>query len=111
MLKNMLQAVSKMLASSKEEKVLCAKIIVDEIISGMCPEKNEEIDEPQDEFPERKKIKSKEVLVPKGKITVEQGKIFSIEGVPLETTMLELDGKKMTCAEAIGKPFQHVQIL
>ena len=32
MIKNMLQAVSKMLASSKEEKVICAKIIIDEII-------------------------------------------------------------------------------
>lgn len=116
MIKNMLIAASKMLEKSKDRKVQCAKTVIDEIVAGMEPSVKEE---PRPilpvvrfaENPDDPAVKPAKPSPPKGKIMVDQGKIKSIEGVDLDTTMIELDGKAMTCAEAIGKSFQRGKIL
>lgn len=113
MIKNMLQAASKMMSGSKEEKVVCAKIIIDEIVAGMEPQVSgsEDIVEEVKEAPKKDARKRIPAGESKGKVTVHEGKIATIEGVDLETTMIDLDGKVMTCAEAIGKSFQRGKIL
>lgn len=114
MIKNMLQAASKMLKDSKDEKVGCAKIIIDEIVAGMEPKPitQEDLNELFPEETKKKDSKKKpSPSEPKGKCTVRDGRIQSIEGVDLETTMIDIDGKVMTCAEAIGKAFQNVKFV
>lgn len=123
MIKNMLIAASKMLETAPKEsgvnfkaRVFCAKTIIDEIVSGMgqSPISSEEIEEIKN-APTPLKIQSPRKApsenAKNGKVTVDQGRIKSIEGVDLETTMIDLDGQVMTCAQAIGKAFQHGKIL
>ena len=110
MIKNMLSAASKMMKDSKDEKVVCAKIIIDEIVAGMEPQTMvlaDSLDPILEIKPKTGKKSPASSPENKGKIMVDKGKITSIEGVDLETTMIDLDGKVMTCAEAIGKSFQN----
>lgn len=112
MTKNMLIAVSKMLEKSKDKNVKCAKTVIDEIVNGMS-EPVQVRTNGTDEIKkyEGPKAASKKEPEFKGKVVCEHGRIKSIEGVPLDTTMIELDGVAMTCAEAIGKTFQNAKAL
>ena len=123
MIKNMLQAASKMLdykgsdaATDFKARVGCAKIIIDEIVAGMEPRALEEIiasdDIPLKVKPAPKKQNSKYA---EPEVGVKDGKLVTIKNVPLdglvEITAVNGLVTKMTHEEAIGKPFKDIKIL
>jgi len=119
MIKNMLQAASKMLDSSTKEhgskfkaRVQCAKTIIDEIVAGMEPEtvvvtngvdkvrKWEPKAQPEPRTPQEDQYQ----------VIVEHGKLVEVKGLDREAWM-EIDGKKVQLKDAIGRPFQSGKIL
>ena len=111
-----------MLLGSQEPKVLCAKIIIDEIILSLDPivEDLAGLVESLPALPARAQKKKKPepdavakdpgVKHPAPEVGVKDGKLVEIRNVPLDG-LVELDGNQMTHQEAIGKKFQRIHIL
>lgn len=109
MIKNMLQAASKMLGASKEEKVICAKIIIDEIITSLGGDDLIPIEDvPSLKSPSKKKPSNKDEGLPE--VGVKDGKLVEVKNVPLDG-LVKLNGVDMPLAEAIGKNFENIEIL
>ena len=109
---NMLKAISIMLVGSKEPKVECAKIMLDEIIKARenkTPAPNVQpvvVDTTPKPAPPKPKRPEGQV-----EIVVDASKrITSIKGLPLDAKVM-LDNIVMTHKEAIGKTFQSGKIL
>lgn len=119
--KEILKAVSEMLkigSMGLEEfkvQVKCAKIVLDKIIEGMegikpiPPTGNFPLEtiRPMRNYPnvtETKHSSNFRIIVN------DVGKIERIDGLPLDG-LVELDGKKMTHTQSIGKTFTHGKIL
>lgn len=114
MIENMLRAISKMIANSKEPEVKCAKVIIDEIIVGMTKSPVVESAPEQPAPIQTKKSSEKEG----GRIEVgADGIIKSITGVSPDS-FIELanrrdfgDAIRMKCSEAIGKPLKYGRLV
>lgn len=114
----MLEAVSNMMADSKEIKVQCALTMLNKIIEGMRGDeqpifvpKNMEVITPT--FP----TVQANAKVPTGRphpteptIEVEEGKIVRVHNAKADT-IIELDGKKYSATEVVGKSFTKGRIL
>ena len=116
----MLRAVAKILASSEEESVLCAKIMLDEIILGLeaeqgtsekivSKEKTEtkpSVETPS--MPETKVAPIRSKPVQDNRLIVvdpETHQITKITNYP-EDGKIELDGVLMAAKDTIGKTFK-----
>jgi len=138
MLKNMLKAVSSMIADSTDPKVQCAKTIVDELIEGLQASNKKDLkwnefkapspfnekfiepllpvsipdSRPIELEPEKKKAKpgrpKKEQKA--YEVSVREGRLIEVVGLPDES-LIDLDGVIMTHAKAKGRSFQNAQIL
>lgn len=116
---NMLKAISRILEDSKEQKVICAKVMLEEIIKGMEIPKEDitqvikpkkepivQLIQPKPEPPVPLTSKPPKKPVPKDKrrLVVDHGKIVRIENY---NGMLELDGKRVSSKDAIGMSFTN----
>ena len=120
MIKQMLQAASKMLAGIKDPKVECAKIIIDELVSGMAPEiipgETIEFDGPPHKGgkPVKKAQTAPKHQEPEVGVDRNQN-LVEIKNVPLdgmvEITAINGAVSQITHAQAIGKPFRDIKIL
>lgn len=117
MIVNMLKAVSKMISDSKEPKVLCAHIMLDEIIKGMSDKDTVIKVEPEKQIPTdvvldepKKPEKSPPTFSEEApKIMVDdEGKLLPIAGFP-DNSLLKLDGKVMEHKAAVGKTFTTIE--
>ena len=115
MIKNMLEAVSEMLAGEPEgvdqQSVRCAKIMLDKIIAGLNKSENfysEPFKDPIQLPPKDKKYVSHNA--DNVKVVVEHGIIKNIENAS-DDTKLELDGKIYPWKECIGKSFVQGKVV
>ena len=127
MTKNMIKAVIKMLKDNPDPKVQCAVAVLEELVEGI------EVTVPPRRFLGRSgKVSDEgdviiegeegeeEVIPAKPKtnphteagyeILADNGTLVSIRNYPL-TSKVELDGKVMTHAEAIGKSFKRGRLV
>jgi len=117
MLKNMLTAVSRILESKDTKegtdlvvKVKCAKIMLDEIISGMGGEALPKVEALEAEAKPKVKPKTEnEAKLPYKVLLSPDKKLLKIEGLPMNSLVV-VDGVSMTHAQAIGKKFSKVSL-
>lgn len=119
MIIDMLEAISEMINDANEDKVACAKIMLDRIIEGMKREKEGSIivaynDHLKETLDVKIQPPKKKIIPPNAEqypiILNDDKTIREIQGLPLDA-MVELDGIAMTYQDAIGKTFQTGKIL
>jgi hypothetical protein len=99
----MLEAVSEMLEESKEVKVVCGKTLLNKIITGLKSDSTSITT-----LPKSKTLQNKDAQY---KVVVDElGKLVSIDGLE-SNSLVEVDGLRMTYAEAIGKTFNKGRII
>lgn len=108
MTKNMLQAISKMLEKSKEPEVVCAKIMLDEIIKGMITPAIPVWTPPKDvntltladtiDKPEKKQDVG---------MIIDNEKVVGFENLPMDG-IVEVNGVKYNHTDLIGKTLKDI---
>jgi len=100
-------------------RVSCAKTIIDQLIQELSENEASGRTSTEDKGPARAREANNanapsKVLPERAegeyKVIVDAGKLVRIEGLELDA-MVEINGKRMTHAQAIGKEFQNGKIL